>query len=69
MSSRLRRVALAAAALALPAAAGAQVRGGPLFFESTYGYASRLGVEVGHGGEFDGVSFLAVGAHREGHEN
>jgi hypothetical protein len=65
-SSRLRGLALAAAVLALPAAAGAQVRGGPLFFESTYGYASRLGVEVGHGGELDGVSFLAVGAHHFG---
>jgi hypothetical protein len=66
MSSRLGRLALVAAVLALPAAAGAQVRGGPLFFESSYGYADRLGLELGHGGELDGVSVLAVGAHHFG---
>ena len=60
------RLVLAAALLELPAAADAQARGGPLFFESSYGYADRLGLELGHGGELDGVSVLAVGAHHFG---
>jgi hypothetical protein len=60
------RIALAAALLDLPMVADAQVRGGPLFFESSYGYADRLGLELGHGGELDGVSVLAIGAHHFG---
>ena len=62
----LARIALAAALLDLPMVADAQVRGGPLFFESSYGYADRLGLELGHGGELDGVSVLAIGAHHFG---
>jgi hypothetical protein len=42
---------------------GAQVRGLPLFFESTYGHAGTLGVELGHGGELGGVSVLAAGSY------
>jgi hypothetical protein len=60
------RLLLAAALLELPAVADAQVRGGPLFFESSYGYADRVGLELGHGGELDGVSVLAVGADHFG---
>lgn len=55
-----------AALLALPLPAGAQVRGGPLFFESTQGYQSQIGVAVGHGGELDGVTVLATGSHHIG---
>jgi hypothetical protein len=46
--------------------AGAQVRGTPVFFESTYGYANRLGVQVGHGGELGWFSLLAEGSHHFG---
>jgi hypothetical protein len=64
---RSTRLSLSLAALlALPVATGAQVRGGPLFFESTQGYQSQLGLALGHGGELDGVSILATGSHHIG---
>ena len=60
-------VAVYAALLLLPGApAAAQVRGLPVFFESTYGYANRLGLQLGHGGELDRISLVAEGSHHFG---
>src|ERR1043166_2077338 len=48
------------------APAAAQVRGAPLLFESTYGYANRLGIQVSHGGELDRISVVGEGSHHFG---
>ncbi|MGH7503950.1 MAG: hypothetical protein ACREL7_19645 [Longimicrobiales bacterium] len=53
-------VVLRAIAWAEPA--GAQVRGMPVFFEPTYPYDARAGVDLGHGGETGGLTLVAGGS-------
>ncbi|MGH2627218.1 MAG: hypothetical protein ACRDHY_11260, partial [Anaerolineales bacterium] len=43
------------AGLALSTPSDAQVRGMPVFFPATYAYSTRVGVDVAHGGEMDGL--------------
>jgi hypothetical protein len=38
-----------------PATSSAQIRGTPTFFEPTFAYSARLGVDVGGGGELSGL--------------
>ena len=58
-----RCVCLAPACLALALArpAAAQLRGMPVFFDPTYSFDTRVGLDIGHGGEADGLA-LALGA-------
>lgn len=39
-----------------------QVRGLPIFFEPTYPYDARVGLDFGHGGELDGLTLVAGGS-------
>ena len=59
-------IAVLALGLACPVLVHGQLRGMPLFFESTSGYQSRLGVEVGGWGELDGVTLAGEGAYHFG---
>ncbi len=43
--------------------ARAQLRGLPVFFDPTYSYDGRIGVDVGHGGESDGFTIVGGGSH------
>jgi hypothetical protein len=54
--------ALAALLFAAPVAA-AQVRGLPLFFDPTYSFDTRLGADVGNGGELGGFVWAVSGSH------
>lgn len=60
--SRHWSAALVACSLSAPAAQ-AQVRGLPFFFDPTYSYQYRAGIDVGNGGELGGVVWT-VGASR-----
>jgi hypothetical protein len=42
--------------------ADGQVRGQPIFFEPTYPYDARIGLDLGHGGELDGLTLVAGGS-------
>jgi hypothetical protein len=39
-----------------------QTRGMPIFFEPTYVYDARIGLDFGHGGELDGVTLVTGGS-------
>ncbi|HYH80096.1 MAG TPA: hypothetical protein VEX86_09865 [Longimicrobium sp.] len=54
---------LAAAPAVSPSPARGQLRGLPVFFDPTYSYDTRAGVDVGHGGEAGGTA-IAVTASR-----
>ena len=44
-------------------AAHAQVRGLPLFFDPTYSFTSRVGADIGNGGELDGFVWAFGASH------
>jgi hypothetical protein len=46
-------------ASAATSGATAQVRALPVFFDPTYSFTSRIGVDIGHGGESDGFTAVA----------
>lgn len=58
-----RSALLAAAALAVAAPAPAQLRGLPVFFDPSYSWDTRVGIDVGHGGEADGLAVAATASH------
>lgn len=58
-----RAALLAAAALAVAAPAPAQLRGLPIFFDPSYSWDTRVGIDVGHGGEADGLAVAATASH------
>ena len=56
--------ALALCALSAPAAHAQAVRGLPLFFDPTYSYETRFGLDVGNGADLGGVVWALSASHR-----
>jgi len=51
-----RRLGLAScASLVFSSTGSSQVRGMPVFFPATYAYSTRVGIDLAHGGEADGL--------------